>query len=210
MSMVEIHNVSQYRVGLSTSYLGAQGRPLYIGLGPTQIKQITKEELSNWGDGSKSDLAGYVQHGVLKVTELTSVHLVDDLGNKLEPVTATTLLEAYDTADTIRTVYNTHILSLAVHGLPDLANVESLAKPTTLPLLTAFITSLQGNYNAHILLGPTTHDVADIWNSVVAATGTLAQNILALHELYGRFRQHQLQSDPTGSTVLNPNQIITY
>jgi hypothetical protein len=208
--MVEIHNVSQYRVGLSSSYLGAQGRPLYIGLGPTQIKQITQEELRNWGDGSKADLAGYVQHGVLKVTELTSVHLVDDLGNPLEPVTAVSLQEAYDTADTIRIAYNAHIVSLAVHGVPDLANIESLAKPTTLLLLTAFIASLQGNFNAHIALGVATHDVADAWNPVVAVTGTLAQNILALRELYARYRSHQIQSDPLGSTVLNPNQIIAY
>jgi len=210
MGMVEIFNPSQYRVGLSSSYTGAQGRPLYIGLGPSELKRLTQEELRNWGDGSKADLAGYVQRGILQVTQLTALHIVDDLGNKPAQFGAFDLPSACDTADDIRNAYNGHIVSANIHLAPDLANLETLGKPTTLPLLTAFIVSLQGNFNTHLGLGAATHVVADIWNTVAAATGTLAQNIDALKELDWKFRQHKRQWNPPAGVVLNPNQIITY
>jgi hypothetical protein len=209
--MIKVQNISPYKIGISSSYVGTQGRPLYIGLEPSLHMQMTQEELKKWGNGAKADLASYVQRGQLLVTTMTAVHVVDDLGNVPAPFGAFDLQSAYDTADDLRNVYNTHLLSLAVHGAQDLANPETLAKPGSLALLTAFITSFQGNYTAHIALGAATHTVADSWNPLVPApVGTLDQNIAALRELYGRFSGHKKQSNPAGTTTLNPNDIITY
>lgn len=210
MGMIEIFNPSEYRIGLSSSYTGVQGRPLYMELGPSEIKRLTQNELRNWGTGSKSDLAGYVQRGILQVTQITALHIIDDLGNKPAPFGAFDLISACNTADDIRNAYNEHVVSANVHLAPDLVNIEVLAKPTTLVLLTAFIISLQGKFNAHLGLGAATHVVADAWNTTAAPTGTLPQNITALKDLYWKFHQHKRQANPPAGVVLNPNQIITY
>ena len=209
--MIKIQNISPHRVGISSSYTGTQGRPLYIGLGPWLHMEMTQEELKKWGAGAKADLASYVQRGELLVTTMTAVHVVDDLGNVPAPFGAFDLQSSYDTADDLRNVYNAHLLSLAVHGAQDLANPEVLVKPTSLGLLTAFLTSFQGNYTAHIALGAATHTIADTWNPLAPApVGTLDQNMQALRELYGLFGGHKKQSNSAGTTTLNPNDIITY
>lgn len=209
--MIKIQNISDYKIGISSSYVGTQGRPLYIGLAPSLHVEMTQEELKKWGTGAKEDLASYVQRGQLIVTTMVAVHIVDDLGNVPAPFGAFDLPSACNTADDIRNAYNKHLLSLAVHGAQDLANPEVLAEPTTLPLLTAFIASFQANYTAHIALGAATHTVADAWNPLVPApTGTLDQDIAALRELYGRFGGHKRQSNSAGTTILDPNSIIAY
>jgi len=205
--MIQIRNISTYKVGLSSSYIGVQGRPLYIGLGPTDISIFSNEELKHWGDGAKADLASYVQRGQLQVDELTDVHVVYDLRHAPQTFGAFDLISACDTADELRLVYNEHIASLAFHSTADVANPEILAKPTTLPLLTAFIVSFQGNYNAHrTQVG--VHVNNDVVNIAAAATGTITQNIQALREMYGLFNKHRKQS--TAGVTLTPTAIITY
>lgn len=205
--MLEIRNISSYCVGISSSYMGAQGRPLYIKLNPGQNKQITQEELKKWGSGSKSDLASYMQRGQIEVVELTAVHIVDDLGHAPAPFGAFDLPSACNTADDIRNAYNKHIISLAVHSISDAGNLETTAKPASLVALTLFIGSLQANYNAH-RVSAGVHPNNDVLNPTTLIPGTLVQNIAALQEIYSLFKMHKLQS--ISGIILNTNQVINY
>jgi len=205
--MIEIRNTSTYRVGVASSYMGAQGRPIYIGLGPGQTRQITQEELKKWGAGSKSDLASYMQRGELEVVELTNVHIVNDLGHLPAPFGAFDLPSALSTADDIRNAYNAHIVSLAVHSLADTGNLETSAAPTNLAALVIFIGALQGKYDAHRTAAGV-HPNNDVVNATTVVAATLPQCIDALRELHGLFRMHKHQI--ISGIVLNTNQVINY
>lgn len=205
--MIEIRNVSPYRIGVSSSYMGAQGRPLYIGINPGEAKQITQEELKKWGGGSKADLASYMQRGEVTVVELTNVHIVDDLGHTPAPFGAFDLPSALITADDIRNAYNAHIVSLAVHNLADTGNLENSLAPVDLATLTLFIGSLQTKYNLH-RTSAGIHPNNDIINATTLVGGTLPLNIAALKQLHGLVGKHKKQS--TAGVTKNPNQIINY
>jgi hypothetical protein len=205
--MIQIRNLSSYRIGVASSYIGVQGRPLYVGLGPSDLAVIMNEELRHWGDGAKADLASYVQRGHLQVDDLTDVHVTYDLRYAPATFGAFDLPSACDTADEIRNVYNEHIASLAFHTIADVANPELTAKPATLVQLTAFIVSFQANYNAHRTQAGV-HPNNDVVNVAAAPTGTLLQDIAALRELYGLFNKHRKQS--VAGTTLTPVAIITY
>lgn len=209
MVMIVVRNVSNFRVGVSSSYQGAHGRPLYLNLGPNDSQFMNGEDLKNWGPGAKEALASYAQNGTLQVDEVPAVHEAHDTGHKVPNFSAMDLQSALLYADALRNVYNAHCLSGGVHTAADTANVETTVAPTDLLTLTAFLLSFQGSYNAHIALG-SAHPNADTFNVVSGATGTVTQNIAALNELQSAFTMHKKQALSLGAVTLTVPQIITY
>jgi hypothetical protein len=208
--MIQIRNIATYRVGVGSSYMGGQGRPLYIGLGPNDSVKMSQEELKKWPNGAKEDLASYVQRGLLQVSTFNNVHIVDDKGHKLPTYTACNLGSAIEIAVGFRDVYNAHVVNRGVHSTADTGNVDITAVPTNLATLTAFITAVQGAYDTHLTQAGV-HPNNDVLNATtVVPDGTLVVNLDALRELYGLFDMHKRQGIATGAAVLNPNQIIAY
>jgi len=206
--MLQIQNVGNSLISFSTSYLGAQGRPLYIKLQPEAWTTILQNELKNWPPGAKQNLASYVQKGQLTVRPLTICHVVNDEGNIPPEFGAFDLPSALRTASDLKTIFNDHLLSVAVHSAQDTANLMTTADPIDLPTLIAFIGNFQIDFNAHILVGAA-HPNPDIVNGVVVVAADLPTSILALKELYGRFDAHKRHTLSIG-TPLNPPAIITY
>jgi hypothetical protein len=209
MTMIVVRNISSYRVGISSSYNGAHGRPLYLNLGPNDSKRMNGAYLKDWGPGAKEALASYAQNGTIQVDELPSVHEAEDLAHEVPTFYPVDLNAVNLYADALRDVYNAHIIDESFHTAADTLNAEILAAPTDLLTLTAFIVSFQGNFNAHIVLA-TAHPNPDTVNGVVALTGTLPQNIAALQELTYRFSMHKRQGLPAGAVTLTVPQIINY
>jgi hypothetical protein len=209
MTMIVVRNIGSYRVGISSSYSGAHGRPLYMNLQPRDIRKMNSEDLKKWGPGAKETLASYVQNGTLRVDEVQVVHEADDLGHKVPAFSAMDLESSILYADALRHVYNAHAINGGVHTAPDTTNVETSAVPTTVGTLSTFIASLQGNYDAHIVLG-SAHPNADSFNATTLAPGTLTASIAALKELAAIFTMHKKQSIAAGAVALTVPQIITY
>jgi len=206
--MIVVRNISEYRVGISSSYQGAHGRPLYMNLGPNDMRYMNDDDLKNWGPGAKETLASYVQNGTLQVDEVPIVHEAEDQGHKVPKFSAMDVDSACLYSDELRKVYNAHASNGGVHTAADTTNLETTAVPTNLATLTAFIVSFQGNYNTHIALGAS-HPNPDTYNGAAAPTGTLTQDIDALRELQAVFTMHKKQTVPPGTTLTVP-QIITY
>lgn len=209
MVMIVVRNISNYRVGVSSSYQGAHGRPLYLNLGPNDSQFMNGDDLKNWGPGAKEALASYAQNGTLQVDQVAAVHESHDTGHKVPDFSAMDLPSALLYADKLRNVYNAHARSGGVHTAKDTANVETSAAPTNVATLSAFVVSLQTKYDAHILLGAA-HPNPDTFNPTTLVPGTLAASIAALKELQALFTMHKKQALSAGAITLTVPQIITY
>jgi len=207
MTMLQIRNIGDYFISFSTSYTGAQGRPLYIKLKSGEVAFIMQEELRNWPSGVKQNVADYVQKGQLLVNEAICVHVVNDEGH------IPTEFAAFDEPSAISTMmgfveaYNEHVLSEAVHTAQDAGNMITGATPTDLATLLLYITAAQGQFNAHIAAG--VHPNADVLNAVSTLHTDLPTAIAAIKEFYGRFSGHKKQFS-AGGPILNPGAIIAY
>jgi hypothetical protein len=215
--MLQIRNVADFPVLVSTSYMGGQGRPLYIKLGPGEHKLVGQEEVGKWPNGAKENLAESMQMGHLVVNELTAVHSPKDDGHVLPEFSACNLGSAIVTAAgtwsnvTGRTegwsdVYNAHVLNQAVHSAPDTANMMTLARPTDLTTLVAYVTAMKAKFNAHI--GAGVHANADTVNTIgLPVPADLPTCIESLGQLYGRFNVHKKQFSASGAW-LTPDDVI--
>lgn len=205
--MLMVKNISEYGISVMTSEFAGQGRPYVLYLKPGKFQYMLQDQLKVWPHGGKQDLAAYVQKGVLEVKELSAVHVATD-ESSTPTFASNDLATALTDAVIIRDNYNAHIGNTAFHTAVDAANVSVLAPPTTLPLLIAFITDLQGKYDAHILLA--IHPTPDAWNPTAAGVPIdLPTSLVALRELFALVAQHKEQKVTLGA-ALTPQQIITY
>jgi hypothetical protein len=215
--MLQIRNVADFPVMVSTSYTGGQGRPLYIKLGPGEHKLVGQQEVGKWPLGAKENLAESMQMGHLLVNELVAVHSPKDDGHVLPEFTACNLGSAILTAagewsnvtgktDGWSDVYNAHVLNQAVHSAADTANMMTLARPTDLTTLIAYVTAMKAKFNAHI--GAGVHATADTANTIGAPVpADLPTCIASLRQLYGRFDAHKKQFS-AGGPWLTPDAVI--
>ena len=206
--MLEIHNISSYRVSVMTGGSGGSNRPNVINLGPGERQMMMKAELHAWTLSSKQDLSRYVQMSTLQIKELDSVHVGRDMA--VAPVyTALTLESAIDTAISFRDAWNLHLKS-GVHIAEDTTNVMTFSNPETLPVLAAFISSQQVKYTAHIpsVVFHAKTDIINVLTPIVP--GTLATCIAALKELFAKFEKHKRQVAGTVAPPLTPATILTY
>ncbi len=205
--MLQIQNIGEYFISMSTSYMGGQGRPLYIKLRSGTVTFIQQAELSNWPGGAKQNLADYVQKGQLRVNEAVCVHNVVDEGHTLPPQGAFDEASAITSILAFADVYNAHVLNDSIHTAKDPGNAILGPAPTDVATLLVYITAAQGKFNAHIAAG--VHPNADILNAVSAAHIDLPTAIDAIKEFYGRFDGHKKQLS-AGGPVLSPGAIIAY
>ena len=218
--MLQIRNTADFPVMVSSSYTGAQGRPLYVKLGPGENKLVGHEEINKWPTGAKENLAEQVQMGHLAVNELTAVHVPKDDGHVLPEFVACNLgstilnvagaswdgvaLPPTPTVDGFVDVYNAHVLAVGVHTAVGTAYVAP--RPTNLATLITYITNLQAAFDAHIAAAPP-HANADAVNGTTVVAADLPTCIQALRELYGRFNAHKKQFS-AGGAFLTPDAII--
>ncbi len=217
--MLQVRNVADFPVMVSTSFMGGQGRPLYIKLQPGEHKLIGQEELKKWPEGSKENLAESMQMGHLLVNELVAVHTPKDDGHVLPKLTACNLGSALIASagewsnvtgktDGWSDIYNAHILNRAVHSAADSANEMILARPTDLATLVAYVVVMKTKFNAHI--GAGVHATADGENTIgLPVPADLPTCIQSLRQLYGRFDAHKKQFS-AGGAWLTPDAIIAY
>ena len=215
--MLQIRNVADFPVMVSTSYNGGQGRPLYIKLQPGEHKLVGQEEVGKWPLGSKENLAESMQMGHLLVNELTAVHSPKDDGHLLPDFIACNLGSAIIAAagewstvtgktDGWSDIYNAHVLNRAVHSAPDTANMMTLARPTDLATLVIYVIAMKAKFNAHI--GAGVHATADTVNTVgLPVPIDLPTCLLSLRQLYGRFDVHKKQFSASGAW-LTPDAVI--
>jgi len=206
--MLEIRNISKYRVSVMTGDSGGSNRPNVINLGPDEHQLMMQAELTAWTDSAKQSLAEYVQMSTLRIKELTSVHVGQDMYIAPE-FTAMNLDSAIDTAVSFRNVWNIHLKS-GVHKAEDTTNVMVLPDPTDLTELIAFLTAQRAFYIAHL---PSTvfHSVADLVNVLTAGIPTdLDTCIVLMVDLFARFDKHKRQAVDSLAAPLTPAAVLTY
>jgi len=216
--MLQIRNVTDFPVLVSTSYTGGQGRPLYIKLKAGEHKLVGQQEVAKWPLGSKENLAESMQMGHLVVNALTAVHSPKDDGHILPEFTACNLGSAIITAAgewsniTGKTegwsdVYNAHIINQAVHLTADATNNMTMARPTNQATLNAYVAAMKVKFNAHIgMVG--VHANADVVNVIGAPIPVdLPTCIVSLRQLYARFNAHKKQFS-AGGAFLTPDAVI--
>jgi len=220
--MLQIRNVADFPVLVSTSYMGGQGRPIYIKLQPGENKLVGQQEVGKWPSGAKENLAESMQMGHLVVNELTAVHYPKDDGHVLPEFVACNLGSAIltvagagwdgvtmppqETVTGFVDVYNAHAVNVGPHSAADLANVwPSTPRPTDLPSLILYVVGLQAAYDAHIIAA--VHANADVFNATTVVPADLPTCIQAIRELYGLFDAHK-QQFAAGGPWLTPNDVI--
>jgi len=226
--MLQIRNVADFPVMVSTSYMGGQGRPLYVKVAPGDHALVAQEDLKKWPNGAKENLAESMKMGHLVVNELEAVHYPKDDGHKLPEYIACTLGSAIlniagsapwnigvstppppPTVAGFAQVYEAHVLNAGVHNAPDAANIVPVATPypTDLPSLIVYVVAVQTAYDAHIAAA--VHANADTFNATSVVPADLPTSIQAIEELYGLFNAHKKQFSAPGA-LLTPNQVIAY
>ncbi len=213
--MLQILNIDQHLISLSSSYLGGQGRPLYIKVAPGKQSSMTKKELANWPTGAKENLASYVQASQLQVNEMDSYHVVSDaspmppleLGKVVPPQTE---VDGYiELAKVLRDAYNVHCSS-GVHTAPDVVNNMTALDPTNAATLYTFLTAFRTKYNAHIAATAPPHVIADVTTTLVKPIPTsLPTSAYLMKEIHGSLAAHKILWKD-GSKSLTPNEIIAY
>ncbi len=206
--MLEIRNICSYRVSVMTGDSGGSNQPNVINLGPDEHQLMMQGELTAWTDGAKQSLAEYVQMSTLRVKELTSVHVGQDMYVAPE-FTAMNLGSAIDTAVAFRDVWNVHLKS-GVHIAEDTTNVMVLPDPTDITELISFLTAQRAFYIAHI---PSVvfHATADLVNLLTAAIPTdIDTCIVLLVSLFAVFDKHKRQAVDALAAPLTPAAILTY
>jgi len=202
---------------VSTSYLGGQGRPIYVKVLPGEFKMVGQEAVKKWPNGAKENLADSMQMGHLLVNEITAVHYPKDDGHPLPPFISCTLGSAILnvagewSAITGKTAgwvdpYNAHVLNPAIHTAPG-ADVITLARPTDLPTLIVYLTAIQATFNAHLL--DAIHATADAKNTLGAVPTDLPTCIAFIRQLYTKFTAHKKEYSANGA-FLTPTSLIAY
>jgi len=208
--MLEIRNICSYRVSVMTGDSGGSNRPNVINLGPGEHQLMMQDELTAWTKSSKQSLAKYVEMSTLRVKELTSVHVGQDMAS--DPAFTVINLDldsTINTAISFRDAWNLHLKS-GVHITEDLTNNMVLADPTDLVTLIAFLTAQRAFYIAHI---PSVvfHSVADAVNTLTAVIPIdLATCNVLLVDLFAKFEKHKKQAVDALTAPLTPVAILTY
>lgn len=225
--MLQILNIGPNLVSLSSSYIGGQGRPLYIKLAPREQSSMTQAELANWPVGAKENLASYVQASQLQVNEMNSYHVVSDVSpmpplelgkvnppqvypNSKTPSAGETEVDGYiKLAVSLRDAYNVHCAS-GVHTAPDTVNNMTAADPTDAATLYSFLTTFKTKYNTHIAATAPPHVISDTTTTLVSPNPTtLATSADLMVEIHKALSVHKILWQD-GSKSLTPNEIIAY
>jgi hypothetical protein len=222
--MLKIRNVADFPVMVSTSYMGGQGRPIYVKIPPGGHRLIGQEAVKKWPNGAKENLAESMQMGHLLVNEVTAVHSPKDDGHVLPEFIACNLGSAILNAAGQRwdgvsplppppkikgfvDVYNEHVLNAAVHTAPG-TNVVTAAAPTDLATLIVYLTAVKAAFDAHLAAAPP-HATADGKNVLGAAPTDLPTCIAFITQLYQKFNAHKNEYSANGA-FLTPDAVIAY
>jgi hypothetical protein len=216
--MLKITNVADFPVMVSTSYMGGQGRPIFVKVKPGAFRLVGQEAVKKWPNGAKENLAESMQMGHLLIQEVTAVHSPKDDGHLPPPFIACTLGSAILNAagewstttgktDGWVDAYNAHVKNSAVHTAIG-TDVVTAARPTDLPTLVAYLATIKSAFDAHIATTPL-HATADGKNTLGAAPTDLPTCIAFIRQLYNKFAAHKKEYSVSGS-FLTPDAVIAY
>ena len=216
--MLKITNVADFPVMVSTSYVGGQGRPIYVKVQPGKFTLVGQDAVKKWPNGSKENLAESIQMGHLQVNEIVAVHAPKDDGHPLPPFVACTLGSAIlnvagqwsnttGKTDGWVDAYNKHVVNPAVHTAPG-TNTVTVPRPTDLPTLIAYLTTIRTAFNNHIS-GVPPHATADAKNTLGALPIDLPTCIAFIRQLYVKFNAHKKEYSANGA-YLTPDAMIAY
>jgi len=219
--MIRISNVTKgtnYEriAALTTKPMGTSGEPVLIQVGPGENKDILRSSLHDYHAGVKQRIVEFMAQSVLRVFEITSVHLYQDKGHVgtygydylIDVPAPLALQHALDVAGDLHDMLNGHILDLAIHNAPAVP-AAGIAEPipTDLPSLINWIsvgaTAAQTQYPLHIASAGT-HVAADATNTLTPIVAVdLPTSVAALRELHRAFNSHRewVQAPVTELTV---------
>lgn len=221
--MIRIINISKRRpneahVPMRTNWgAGTAAFPILVDLAPGKYIDVPAQSVNDWDPGVKQWLAEYVVQGLLKVFNISSLHLYQDKNHNAEydydylieaRMGDLALNHAIDVATSLNTEMQLHFDNLSVHG--GAVGTLTAAVPTNLATLIAWITDAQTQHAAH-LASAVAHTIADTWNPLALGAPTdLATSIAALQELYRRYHSHKSWLDPTSAAEMDVVTLLAY